>query len=166
MVPVDWEQVVAIGHLATASAALVAGAAVLLLPKGTRKHRASGTAYVVVLVLVDLAALALHRESTFGVFHGLAIASLVTLAVGLSPLLLGKRSPAAITSHAYCMTWSYVGLAAAGCGQLAVTVSDTSGARVVPTVIGGVLFVGGVVIFRRVPTTVGRVLQPRDDSLR
>ena len=53
----------------------------------------------------------------------------VTIAVGLSPLLLGKRSPTVIATHAYCMTWSYAGLVAAGCGQLAVAVGQDDSDR-------------------------------------
>ena len=131
---------------------LLAGVAVLLLPKGTHIHRVIGTAYVLALVLVNVAALSLHREDAFGVFHALAVASLVTIAVGLSPLLLGKRSPMVVATHAYCMTWSYAGLVAAGCGQLAVAGGQDLSAWVVPTVIGTVLTVSGVMIFGRVPS--------------
>jgi hypothetical protein len=120
-----------------------------------------GTVYVVALVLVNVAALSLHRENAFGVFHALAIASLVTIAVGLSPLLLGKRSPAVIATHAYCMTWSYAGLAAAGCGQLLVAVDQDVGAWVVPVAIGTVLSISGVVIFRRVPSILDHILAER-----
>ena len=62
---------------------LLAGVAVLLLPKGTHIPRVIGTAYVLALVLVNVGALSLHREDVFGVFHALAVASLVTVAVGL-----------------------------------------------------------------------------------
>jgi len=155
---VDWEQAVATAHVVAAFSALLAGIAVLLLPKGTRTHRAIGTAYVVALVLVNVAALSLHRENVFGVFHALAVASLVTIAVGISPLLLGKRSPRVIATHAFCMTWSYAGLAAAGCGQLAVTVGPDLAAWVIPAVIGAVLSMGGVVIFGRVPLILDRLL--------
>jgi uncharacterized membrane protein len=155
---VDWEQAVAATHFVAALSALLAGVAVLLSPKGTRTHRAIGTAYVLALVLVNVAALSLHRENAFGVFHALAVASLVTVAVGLSPLLLGKRSPRVITTHAFCMTWSYVGLAAAGCGQLAVAVGDDPAAWVVPAAIGAVLSIGGVVIFGKVPSILDRLL--------
>jgi hypothetical protein len=72
----------------------------VLLPKGTRTHRVIGTLYGLALVLVNVAALSLHRENTFGVFHGLAVASLITIAFGLSPLLLGRRSPVFIATHA------------------------------------------------------------------
>jgi hypothetical protein len=112
--------------------------------------------YVFALVLVDVAALSLHRENAFGVFHGLAVASLVTIGAGLSLLILGRRSPPVIATHAYCMAWSYAGLVAAGCGQLVVA-TGRDGA-LVPMVIGTVLFISGVIIFGRVPSTVDRVV--------
>ena len=154
----DWEQALAAGHVVAALSALLAGAAVLLLPKGTHTHRTIGTLYVLALVLANVAALSLHRENAFGVFHALAVVSLVTIAVGLSPLLLGKRSETVIGTHAYCMTWSYAGLVAAGCGQLAVAVGQDLRPWVVPVVIGTVLSISGVVIFGRVPSIVERVV--------
>ena len=66
---------------------LGAGVAVLLSPKGTHTHRVIGTVYVLALVLVNVAALSLHRENTFGVFHALAVVSL-PIAAGLSALLV------------------------------------------------------------------------------
>jgi uncharacterized membrane protein len=155
---VDWEQAVATGHLVAAVSALLVGSVVLLLPKGTSTHRTIASVYVLALVFVDVAALSLHREDAFGVFHALAVVSLGTIAVGLAPLLLGKRSATAITTHAYCMTWSYAGLVAAGCGQLAVTVAPDVRPWVVPVVIGAVLSISAVAIFGRVPTTLDRIL--------
>lgn len=158
MISVDWEQAFATGHVVAALSALLAGAAVLLSPKGTRTHRAIGTGYVLALVLVNAAALSLHRENLFGVFHLLAVASLVTIAVGISPLLLGRRSSRVIATHAFCMTWSYAGLVAAGCGQLAVTVGQGPAAWVMPVVIGTVLTASGLMIFGRVPSILDRLL--------
>ena len=156
----DLEQAFATTHVLAAFSALGAGAAVLLLPKGTHIHRVIGTVYVLALVVVNVAALSLHRESTFGVFHALAVASLVTIAVGLSLLLFGKRSPAVIATHAYCMTWSYAGLVAAGCGQLTVALGQ-GGAWVVSVAIAVVLSISGVVIFGRVPSILDRLLVER-----
>jgi len=161
MTTVDWEQALAPGHILAAGSALLLGAAVLLVPKGTHTHRVIGAVYAVALVLVNVAALSLHRESAFGVFHALAVASLVTIGVGLSPLLLGRRSPPVIATHAYCMTWSYAGLVAAGCGQLTVAVGQDVGAWVVPVAIATVLSISGVLIFRRVPSTLDRMLAER-----
>jgi uncharacterized membrane protein len=157
----DLEQAIATSHIGAAVSALIAGAAVLLRTKGTRTHRKIGTVYAVSLVLVNVAALSLHRENTFGVFHALAIASLVTIAVGLSPLLLGKGSEAVVATHAYCMTWSYAGLVAAGCGQFTVAVGHDLPGWVVPVVIGTVLTLSGVIIFGRLPSTFHHMLAER-----
>jgi uncharacterized membrane protein len=110
---VDWQTVAASGHVLAAVTALVVGAAVLFRPKGVGRHRLVGLAYVLCLVVVDVAALSVHREATFGVFHALAMLSLLTIAAGLAPFLLGSRSVVALNMHAYCMTWSYAGLVAA-----------------------------------------------------
>jgi uncharacterized membrane protein len=158
MTTVDWEQALATGHILAAVSALLLGAAVLLVPKGTHTHRVIGAVYAVALVLVNVAALSLHRESAFGVFHALAVASLVTIGVGLSPLLLGRRSPPVIATHAYCMTWSHAGLVAAGRGQLVVAVGQGDGTWLVPLVIGAVLSISGVVIFGRVPSILDAML--------
>jgi uncharacterized membrane protein len=159
MSPSNWEQAFATGHVLAACSALLLGAALLLIPKGTPSHRVIGTVYVVTLLLVNVAALSLHREDTFGVFHALAVASLVTIVVGLSPLLLGKRSPPVIATHAYCMAWSYAGLVAAGCGQLAAAVGQ--GTWIVPVVIGTVLSIAAVIIFGKVPSSVDHMLAER-----
>lgn len=87
--------------------------------------------------------------------------SLVTIAAGLSPLLLGKRSEVVVATHAYFMTWSYAGLVAAGWGQLAAAVGQDVGAWVVPATIGTVLCISGVIIFGRVPATIHRILAER-----
>jgi uncharacterized membrane protein len=157
----DWEQAVATGHVLAACSALLVGAAALVLPKGTQAHRVVGTIYVAVLVVVNVAALSLHREDTFGVFHALAVVSLITIAAGLLPLLLGKRSKVVIATHAYCMTWSYAGVLAAGCGQAAAAVDQDAGRWVVPATIGTVLCISGAVIFGRVPSTLDRMLAER-----
>jgi uncharacterized membrane protein len=156
---VDWQAAAAVGHVFAAVTALVMGAVVLGLPKGVGPHRLVGSTYVVCLVVVDVAALSVHRESTFGVFHALAVLSLLTIVAGVLPLLLGSRSLWAINTHAYCMTWSYAGLVGAGCGQLAANTAGRLelGSWAVPTVIGTVLAVSGLLIFRRVPPIIDQV---------
>jgi uncharacterized membrane protein len=161
MISAELEQAFATGHVVAAVSALGAGAAVLLSPKGTHTHRVIGAVYILALLLVNVAALSLHRENTFGVFHALAVVSLVSIAVGLSPFLFGKRSPMVIATHAYCMTWSYAGLVAAGCGQLTVAVAQNAGTWVVPLAIATVLSISGVIIFGRVPSTLDRTLAER-----
>ncbi len=161
MISLSLEQTVATVHVLAAVSALLVGATALLMPKGTHAHRVIGTVYVAALVVVNVAALSLHRERSFGVFHALAVASLLTIVVGLSPLLLGKTSPPAIATHAYCMAWSYAGLVAAGCGQLGAGLDQDSRGWVVPVVIVAVLAISGVAIFGRVPSILDRMLAER-----
>ncbi len=154
IIDVDWQGLAAAGHIMAAVTALVVGAVVLALPKGIGRHRGAGSVYVVCLVAVDVAALFVHRNATFGVFHALAVVSLLTIVAGLLPMLMGSRSPLPINMHAYCMTWSYAGLVAAGCGQLTVRVAGDLGEWAVPTVIIAALVISGLLIRVRVPGIV------------
>lgn len=153
----DVDRAVAAIHVGAALTAIVVGGVVVLLPKGVGRHRVLGSAYVAALLIVDIAALLVHAEARFGVFHGLAVVSLLTVAVGIVPLLLGRRTPRAIGFHAYCMVWSYAGLIAAGVGQLATTQVDRWGGSVA-IAIALTLAVSAVVIFSRVPRTLRAVL--------
>ncbi|HZI45327.1 MAG TPA: DUF2306 domain-containing protein [Ilumatobacter sp.] len=159
MIAFDLEPALAAGHILAAVSALFVGAVVLLLPKGTHAHRVIGTVYVLALVVVNVAALSLHREDAFGVFHALAVVSLVTIGVGLVPIVLGRRSLPVIANHAYCMAWSYAGLVAAGSGQLVAAVVEDG--PWVPVVIATVLLIGGAIIFGRVPSSLDHMLDAR-----
>lgn len=154
----DGEQARAVVHVTAALSALVVGAAVFALPKGTTRHRAMGGTYATLLLAVNVAALSLYREDAFSVFHVLAFISLATLAVGIVPFLLGRRSPRLYVIHAYCMTWSYAGLLAAGFGQLAAMNNDRVGDWLVPVTIAAVLLASAAIIIRRLPPVVSQIL--------
>jgi uncharacterized membrane protein len=116
-------------HTIAAVTALVAGAAVLLTRKGTRRHRQLGWAYVVSMLLLNGTALLIYRLfGRFGPFHAGAIFSFVTVAAGTAAALgarraRGRRDPVAraraLERHYQWMTWSYVGLAAAAVSEIA-----------------------------------------------
>jgi len=73
-------------HLACAVVALGAGAGVLLLRKGTRRHRRLGWVYVAAMLGLNLTALLIYRLfGRFGPFHLAALLSLVTVLAGLLP---------------------------------------------------------------------------------
>lgn len=123
MPPLGWT------HTAAALAALVAGAAVLLTRKGTRRHRQLGWAYVVSMLLLNATALLIFRLfGRFGPFHAGAIFSLVTVVAGTVAALGARRARGrhdgvararALERHYQWMTWSYVGLAAAAVSEVA-----------------------------------------------
>ncbi|HEY0021778.1 MAG TPA: DUF2306 domain-containing protein [Longimicrobium sp.] len=116
-------------HTIAASTALVAGAAVLLTRKGTRRHRQVGWVYVVSMLLLNGTALLIYRLfGRFGPFHVGAIFSFVTVVAGTAAALGARRARArrdpvararALERHYQWMTWSYVGLAAAAVSEIA-----------------------------------------------
>jgi len=112
-------------HVVGAASALLTGALVLSLPKGTRQHRYFGRFYVSSMVIVNAAALTLFQQTgLWGPFHVLAVISLATIGAGIVPFLLGYRGSAITERHSYFMAWSYVGLVAAGVGQLTNRIFD------------------------------------------
>jgi uncharacterized membrane protein len=116
-------------HTVAAVTALVAGAAVLLTRKGTRRHRQLGWAYVGSMLLLNATALLIYRLfGRFGPFHVGAVFSFVTVVAGTAAALGARRARArgdgvgrarALERHYQWMTWSYVGLAAAAVSEIA-----------------------------------------------
>ena len=116
-------------HTAAAVAALIAGAAVLLIRKGTRRHRQLGWTYVVSMLLLNVTALLIYRLfGRFGPFHAGAVFSFITVVAGTAAALGARRARArrdtaararALERHYQWMTWSYVGLAAAAVSEIA-----------------------------------------------
>ena len=99
----------------------------------------TGRVYVLCMLAVNIAALVTYQQTgEFGAFHVMAVASLLTLAAGFVPFLLGFRGAKHVERHAYFMSWSYVGLVGAGLAQLAN--------RLLPTWRGAVLVVSGLVV--------------------
>jgi uncharacterized membrane protein len=105
---------VIIFHTANGVVALVAGLVVILLPKGTRFHRAAGYVYAASMFVLCLASFGI-RDTTpffrgFGAFHVMAAVSLATVALGLRPALFRHRYKNWYEHHFSFMLWSYVGL--------------------------------------------------------
>lgn len=136
-------------HFLGAIVAIALGLSVLLLTKGTLLHKSLGTIYVLVMIGLNVAALALHRADAFGPFHILAVISLTTVLAGVIWLIASSKRPQDVAVHAYLMSWSYVGLLAAGVGQS--TVALRLGAAWVWPAILGTLLVGGILIHGLLP---------------
>ena len=99
-------------HLVTAMLAVAIGALVILTKKGTRRHKWLGRSYVGMLLAVNLSAFMIYELfGGFGLFHWMALFSLVTVLVGY--LASRIRSPGWKVRHAYFMSGSYVGLVSA-----------------------------------------------------
>ncbi|MCW5853341.1 MAG: DUF2306 domain-containing protein [Anaerolineae bacterium] len=147
-------------HLVFALVALLAGAAVLLTRKGTRLHRTLGYIYVTSMVSLNVTALFIyHLTGRFNVFHALALVSLVSLALGLGPVLLRRPRVGWLARHARFISGSYVGLVAAAAAEVAARI-PLPGWRFGPAVALAALavtLVGVTLIRRLLPTSLTKL---------
>jgi uncharacterized membrane protein len=143
-------------HLALAVAAIISGAAVVVLPKGTGSHRLVGFIYALGMFgVVGTALLIYNLTGRFGPFHVLAVISLITMVLGVAPVLLRKPDGGWIGLHAYFMAWSYVGLLAAAAAE---TLTRVPSAPFWGSVVAASLFVVAVGAWI-VNTSVPRILE-------
>lgn len=139
-------------HVIFAIAALIIGAVVAFQPKGDSRHRLLGYFYAIFLFSVNISALLVYEEAVgIGPFHILAIVSLFTLVSGFIPAFLRRPASSWLELHAYFISWSYVGLVAAGVAQL-VTMWSSWPAQItvgLPSIL--IVIIGGMFIHTRVP---------------
>jgi uncharacterized membrane protein len=109
-------------HVLLGLVALISGAVVFFNTKGTKFHRRVGYVYVLSMVGLNVTALMIYRLfGGFGVFHWLALGSLVTIIGGFIPAY--RKKPATwMRIHFRWMCGSYVGLAAATASEIVVRV--------------------------------------------
>ncbi len=141
-------------HVVLAITCLVLGAMVFLQKKGGQKHRLLGYLYSSALLLVNLSALTVYQDAAGpGPFHYLALISLATLSAGFITAFL--RKPAQwMSMHAYFMSWSYVGLVAAGIAQIITEFLPFSTAFTVALPSAVIIAVGAIMIHLRTPRII------------
>ncbi len=144
-------------HTGLGVASLLAGAAVALQPKGTRRHRFLGRTYVLSMFGLNGTALLLYRlTGTFNFFHVAALLSLLTLILGMLPTRARPFAGFFVARHAYFMSGSYVGVLAATAAEIATRIPGMS---FIPVAIGSsivICLLGSWVMMRRVPPTLSR----------
>jgi len=100
-------------HVAMGSVALVSGAVVLMLPKGTARHRRIGSVYAAAIFTINGTALSMYDlTGRPNVFHVIALVNLATLAMGLLALRRWRRTRqhGDLVIHQRRMAMNYVGL--------------------------------------------------------
>jgi uncharacterized membrane protein len=151
-------------HISTAMTALLFGAFVFPMTKGTRLHKALGYLYAAALLATNVTAFGLyHLTGHFGMFHVAAIVSFLTLIAALIPVITRRPRKSWLTLHYKYTSWSYVGLLAAALSEAAVRLPH---APFWPAVaFGSAIFfgIGGWLIARLRDRTVARALPITND---
>ena len=144
-------------HLALAVVALLSGALIVGSRKGTGTHRLIGFIYASSMFGMLVSAMLIYElTGGFGPFHVLALISLVTLGFGVGHVLLRRPKRNWVTLHAYWMSWSYVGLLAAGVSEAATRLPDAPFWWAVAVGSAIVISIGAWVINSRVPRILMR----------
>ena len=107
-------------HVTTASVALLLGACIFLLPKGTGLHRKIGYGYVATMTLASVSAFFLHGfNGGWSFFHALAAFTLLNLALGVYTIRRAMRTGnrRLIARHYGFLAGSYVAPVSALAGQ-------------------------------------------------
>jgi len=111
-------------HLLFSIVALILGTLVLSFLKGTNKHKRIGYFYCISMLGVNITALMIYRlYNKFGIFHWMAVISLLTLIAGMLPMII-KKPKSYITLHFNFMYWSVIGLYAAFTAETLVRIPD------------------------------------------
>ena len=98
-------------HFIAAIFALLLGTLVLILEKGTQKHKLIGKLYALTMLVVLTTAFMTYRLfGTWGIFHWTAVISSLTLICGLVPILTKKPAQHYISLHFSFIYWSVMGV--------------------------------------------------------
>ncbi|CAM3683030.1 DUF2306 domain-containing protein [Rheinheimera salexigens] len=143
-------------HLVVAMLAIVIGALVVLAKKGTSKHKWLGRAYVAMMLAVNVTAFLIYELfGGFGLFHWMALFSLLSVVIGYVPARL--RKPGWKAQHAYFMCGSYVGLLAAFAAETMTRYLWLPFFTAVTIVSLTVIFIGILLMFRFIPRILNQI---------
>ena len=140
--------------------ALVAGTAVIFLKKGGRWHRTLGHVYLTNMLALNISALFIYKlYGHFGPFHWMAVASLLTLIVGMVPVFTRLPKGGWLQLHAAFINGSYVGLVAAFAAEITSRLPGTEEyfGLVVGLTSALVIGIGATLIHRNLPQSLTRV---------
>ena len=140
---------IAQAHIIAAVAALLLGAIVFMMRKGTRLHVSVGIGYVVSMLIMNVTALGIYRLSgSPNAFHIGAFFSLVTVLAGWVPAIRRRPVDRWLQMHFEFMSWSYVGLVAAAVAEAGTRVPNAPFVGVVVAGSAAVFLIGGILITR------------------
>jgi len=149
-------------HVSLSLGAMAMGARILLMDKGTPRHRQMGQVYVFAMLGLNLSALMIYRLfGYFGPFHWAALFSLVTVLAGFIAARRARPRGGWLYLHAHMMLWSYVGLLAAAVSEITTRLLQYPFGLTVALSSALVFVLGGLAINRGVPKAISGMRKAR-----
>lgn len=110
-------------HFIASLFTLIFGTLILVLPKGTVKHKVIGRLYVITMLILLITAFMIYRLfGKWGVFHWTAVISSLTLVAGFLPVLFKRPVNNYISLHFSFMFWSVIGVFGAFVSEILVRI--------------------------------------------
>ena len=114
-------------HFIAASVAILVGAAIFTMPKGTRLHRILGVTYILTMFTTVVSVVPVEAKvmpffgTRFGFFHAFVVIGFISLIFGIDRLRRWRatREPEMLRAHQVHLAYSYAGLLMAGFSQIA-----------------------------------------------
>lgn len=136
-------------HLVASLLALLFGTMVLMMRKGTTRHKRTGYYYVAAMVIVIVTAFMIYNLfKGWGLFHYLAVVSLVTVLIGMIAIWIKKPKNTWQYLHFSAMYWSVIGLYAAFVAEVLVRIPKTPFFGMVGIGTGAIVLFGGILFGR------------------
>lgn len=113
-------------HLLSSIVALVTGTLVLMMKKGTIRHKQIGYVYVISMGILILTAFMIYRLfNGWGIFHYTTIAIFLTISLGMIPIWTKKPAKKWKYMHFSFMYWSVIGLYSAFVAEVLTRIPKT-----------------------------------------
>lgn len=135
-------------HLISSIFALVTGTLVLLMKKGTIRHKQMGYVYVISMGILILTSFMIYRLfNGWGVFHYATVAIFLTISLGMIPIWTKKPAKKWKYMHFSFMYWSVIGLYSAFAAEAITRIPETPFFGMVGIAFG-IIMLAGAVFFR------------------
>lgn len=149
-------------HMATAVTAMIAGLCVVLLTKGTRRHRRMRYVYVASMLALNVSSFFVFSlTGRFSPFHVASMFSLATVIAGFVPVYLRRPRGGWLRMHMELMVWSYVGLLAAAASEAAVRLPAAPFWWAVAAATGTIILAGAAILAHNRPGLLARYARRR-----
>lgn len=139
-------------HLIASVLSLISGTMVLVMKKGTLRHKQIGYIYVVSMGILIITAFMIYRLfKGWGIFHYMTVLSLVTLLIGMLPLWAKNMFENWKHLHFSFMYWSIIGLYSAFVAEIMTRIPESPFYSMIGLASGIVIFLGALIFVKKSP---------------